>query len=79
MCLLAVVFAGHGIRALQEAGVSSIHALGIPRIDMLGVYPTWETAAIQLVMLALLGGSAAWTFRPRPESPRSQSNPSPAK
>jgi high-affinity iron transporter len=55
IAVLAVVLSGKGVAALQEAGYVSVHALvGCPRIELLGLYPTMETAAAQAVMIALL-------------------------
>lgn len=53
MIALAVVFVGKGIAALQEAGrLPSSPAAFLPRIDLLGIYPNWQTVGAQLVMLA---------------------------
>ena len=54
--LLAVVFAGQGIAALQEAGIVSTSLLNFPRIEMLGVYPTAQSLGLQLVVLMLGAG-----------------------
>jgi high-affinity iron transporter len=54
--LLAVVFAGQGIAALQEAGIVSTSLLDFPRIEMLGVYPTAQSLGLQLVVLMLGAG-----------------------
>ena len=55
IAVLAVVLAGKGIAALQEAGWMGITLLpGAPRITMLGLFPTAETIVAQLVMAALL-------------------------
>jgi len=55
IAILAVVLAGKGIAGLQEAGILGIVPLsGIPRIQMLGLFPTTETVAAQLVALAIL-------------------------
>ena len=74
MLLLAVVFAGNGIAALQEAGKISISPVPFPRIDLLGIYPTWQTLAAQLALV--LAGAALLLYgrhrpapRPRMESP----------
>jgi high-affinity iron transporter len=50
---LAVVFAGQGIAALQMAGVLPVHSLPAPSIPALGVHPTIETTAVQLLLVAL--------------------------
>jgi len=55
---LAVVFAGQGIAALQTVGVLPIHPIGTFRLSTLGIHPTIETWAAQLVLLGAAG--AAW-------------------
>ena len=57
VAVLAVVLAGKGVKALQEAGVFSAHPLALPRVELLGIYPTDETLLAQLlvVAVALLG------------------------
>lgn len=54
--LLALVFAGQGVRELQATGWFSVTPLGFPpQISALGIYPTVETLAAQaLVLLALI-------------------------
>jgi high-affinity iron transporter len=54
LAVLAVVFTGHGLRALQEAGSIAATPLGAVDIPALGVYPTRETLAAQLLVLALV-------------------------
>jgi high-affinity iron transporter len=55
LVLLAVVFAGQGISALQEAGVVGVQQLGFVSIPMLGVHPTAQTLGAQLLVLILVG------------------------
>lgn len=50
---LAVVFVGQGLAALQTAGVAPLHPLPIPSLPALGIYPTVETCAGQLLLVAL--------------------------
>jgi high-affinity iron transporter len=52
LCVLAVVLAGKGVRALQEAGVLGIHPVSVPRIDWLGVFPSLQGVVAQMVVLA---------------------------
>lgn len=53
--VLAVVLAGKGVAALQEAGVLDIKLLdAVPRIEWLGVFPTAQVLAAQLLALAVL-------------------------
>ena len=55
IAVLAVVLAGKGVAALQEAGMIGVTPLaGFPRSPMLGLYPTVETLAAQVVMALLL-------------------------
>lgn len=49
---LAFVFAGEGMRELQEGGLlAKTPVPGVPVIGFLGVYPTWESLAPQLALL----------------------------
>ena len=54
--LLAVIFTGQGIAALQEAGIVSTSLLNFPRIELLGVYPTAQSLGLQLLVLLLGAG-----------------------
>jgi high-affinity iron transporter len=54
LALLAVIFTGHGIAALQEAGVIGSTRLGFDPVPLLGIYPTGEAIAGQLVSLILV-------------------------
>jgi len=58
MGALAVVLTGKGVAGLQEAGLVDVRSLAAaPRIDILGLYPTWEGVIAQsLVILALVIG-----------------------
>lgn len=62
---LAIVFAGKGIVALQEAGWLSTSPIPFPRIDWLGIYPNLEGLVTQglLLLLALL---LLWRTRRQP-------------
>ncbi len=55
---LAVVFAGQGIAALQTVGVLPLHPIGSFRLSALGIHPTIETWAVQLLLIAAAIG--AW-------------------
>jgi high-affinity iron transporter len=50
---LAIVFAGNGVAALQEAGAIAITPLDVPALPLLGFHPTTQTAVAQLVALAV--------------------------
>lgn len=56
LCILAIIFTGRGIAALQEAGVLSSVTLNLPQVSWLGVYPTVETLLGQLLVISLIGG-----------------------
>jgi high-affinity iron transporter len=48
---LGFKFLGTGLHALQVAGVLPATPAPVPSSDVLGVYPTWETALPQLVLV----------------------------
>jgi high-affinity iron transporter len=53
IAVLTVVLAGKGIGALQEAGLVPITPLGgVPRVTILGLFPTLESVATQALALA---------------------------
>ena len=55
IAVLAVVLAGKGVAALQEAGMLGVTSIGgAPRISMLGLYPTLQGLAAQVATLAIL-------------------------
>ena len=54
MAALAVVFTGHGVNALQEAGIIAASPAGSFGVSALGVYPTFESLIAQLLVLALV-------------------------
>ncbi|MFV2091027.1 MAG: cytochrome c/FTR1 family iron permease, partial [Pseudomonadales bacterium] len=55
MFVLALVFAGKGIAALQEMGWVAVTFVSVPRIDWLGIYPTAQSVGLQLA-IACIGG-----------------------
>lgn len=57
--LLAIVFAGNGIAALQEAGKLPVDPVNFPRIDLLGIHPTLQSLTLQA---ALLGFAILWAI-----------------
>ena len=61
--LLAVVLAGKGIAALQEAGWLPIHAVRFPSLPVLGVYPNLQSLALQGVLLVVLTVGFTYTYR----------------
>ena len=50
IAVLAVVLVGKGIAALQEAGWVSQAVIAFPRIDWLGISPSWQTLLAQLLV-----------------------------
>ena len=53
--VLAIMLAGKGVHALQEAGVVSISMLPVDiRLSFLGIYPSWETILSQVFILILV-------------------------
>jgi len=58
IAVLAVVLAGKGVAALQEAGLIGVAPLSyVPRISLLGIFPTGQVIAAQvLTLIALLIG-----------------------
>jgi high-affinity iron transporter len=57
IAVLAVVLVGKGVVALQEAGWIAQGLVAMPRIDWLGIYPSWQSLLAQLVVavIALVG------------------------
>ena len=63
---MAFVFTGKGIRELQEGNVVPISVIrGMPTVDALGLYPTWQTVLAQFVLLGLFVFAVAKTFWPK--------------
>lgn len=61
--LLAVVFAGKGIAALQEAGKLAIAPLDLPAVGVLGIYPTAQGLGLQLLIVLGMAGFLLWRWR----------------
>ena len=63
LAVLAIVLMGKGSAALQEAGYLPVTpSSGLPRSELLGIYPTYETIGAQL-MVALLMLGFLWNRR----------------
>ncbi len=54
VALLAVVLAGKGVAGLQEAGWIHTSPVAIPRIDFLGIHPSWQTLLTQVAVLLVV-------------------------
>ncbi len=63
MAILAVVLAGKGIAALQQAGTLPVEPLDLPAIPSLGVYPTWQGMLTQLALVLLILGALTYSRR----------------
>lgn len=61
LAAMAVVFAGRGIAALQEAGRLPASELDLPSVAWLGIHPTVQGLGLQAALLALI---AAILLRP---------------
>jgi len=61
---MAFVFAGKGVAELQEGGVVGLTVVeGVPRIPVLGIYPTLESLALQALLLILAVVALVWMMR----------------
>ena len=58
LALLAVVFVGNGIAALQAAGMIPAQRVAFIKLPLLGIHPTSQGLGLQLLVLALV--IAAW-------------------
>jgi high-affinity iron transporter len=64
--LLALVFAGQGVRTLQATGWFSVTPLRFPpQVSALGIYPTVETLLAQGLVLFALVATTLWPDRAR--------------
>ena len=64
MAILTVVLAGKGVSALQEAGIIAIAPLrDVPRLSILGLFPTWQSVLAQLLMAVAIAIGFAWNRR----------------
>ncbi len=62
---MAFVFAGKGVAELQEGAVVGLTVVeGVPRIPVLGVYPTVESLTLQGLLLLLAVVALAWAMKP---------------
>lgn len=61
LALMAVVFVGNGVAALQEAGVVGSRLVNFISVPLLGVYPTLQGLLLQLAALALVLAGVSWS------------------
>ncbi|HPW32732.1 MAG TPA: cytochrome c/FTR1 family iron permease [Arenimonas sp.] len=52
IAVLAVVLVGKGVAALQEAGWIAQSLISMPRVEWLGVYPSWQSILAQIIIAA---------------------------
>ncbi len=65
MAVLSVVLVGKGVAALQEAGWIDVHPIAwLPRIEILGLYPTLEGVGVQILTVAILAIGFVRSSRP---------------
>lgn len=61
--LLAIVFAGNGVAALQEAGKLPIDPVNFPRVDLLGIHPNLQSLGLQAALLSFAIVWAIYSYR----------------
>jgi high-affinity iron transporter len=65
---MAFVFMGKGIRELQEGNVIGITVLrGLPNVPSMGIFPSVETLAGQLLLVALFVFAVVRSLTPHAE------------
>jgi len=52
--VLAIIFAGKGIAALQEAGLIVFNPVNFICIDLVGIYPHLQGLLLQLILIIIL-------------------------
>ncbi len=62
LALMAVVFVGNGIAALQEAGALEVTTVRFISLPMLGIHPTVQSLVLQALTLALIA-AGLWSNR----------------
>jgi len=63
VAVLAVVLTGKGIAGLQEAGWLGASSFNRPRVDLLGIHPSFQGVLAQLLMAALVAAGFLWNAR----------------
>ncbi|MDR3563946.1 MAG: FTR1 family iron permease [Negativicutes bacterium] len=62
--IMAISFAGGGVKELQEGGIVGVTPVpGMESIDLLGIYPTWETLLPQILLVVLAIGGVIYQRR----------------
>ena len=60
LALLAVVFVGKGIAALQEAGTLPVNPVNIPNLPALGLYPSLQGLVLQTLVVLVIASAFAY-------------------
>jgi high-affinity iron transporter len=68
VAVLAVVLMGKGVAALQKVGILEITPITMPRIEVLGIYPSMQTIMAQVLILLVIAASIAYNLRPPKKS-----------
>ncbi len=63
VAILATVLMGKGVAALQKVGIFASTPIAIPRIDLIGLYPSVQTLLAQLLIVAVVAASIAYNVR----------------
>lgn len=63
VAVLAVVLIGKGAAALQKVGLLTITPVTLPRIEVLGIYPSVQTIVAQVLILLIIVASVAYNVR----------------
>ena len=66
LAIMAVIFVGNGIAALQEAGVLDVTRIRFVSLPLLGIHPTVQTLVPQALILALIA-VGLWSNRAKAE------------
>jgi hemin uptake protein HemP len=74
LLVLAVVFTGQGIAALQEAGKVGAQGVNFISVPMLGIYPTMQSLAAQGLVLLVCAFGMWWVARDERLSNMASSN-----
>lgn len=76
MAVLAVVFAGQGIAALQEAGLINRSTVNFVSLPVLGIFPTFQTLLAQVSVIGILILCYGLPNRRQAAMPKEVPNPS---
>jgi high-affinity iron transporter len=63
VAVLAVVLMGKGVAALQKVGFLEITPITMPRIDVLGIYPSIQTILAQVLILIVIMIGVVYNIR----------------